>query len=317
MRTAEGSSRGLRRLDGKNNEGAVSSKQRGRRTQHTVGHNYLDDGETFRLPHSLLAMMVNMAFPVHRFVASICCSVVVTIFLAGPIAALAYEETTVSNGGTVTGMVQFVGDLPSPTPFELRRYPDRAYCGALSDGSGYRLLRDVAVGAQQGLKDVVVTIVGVEKGKAFEFTETKLEANICQLVPFVSVVRDHHPLTVTNLDPVSHDLQIYEREREHIFMMFHRPALTKSGTSDVIRFTGNRHGVIMQCGMHPYMQGHGLAVENPYYAITGLEGTFTIKDLQAGTYRIKAWHPILGEKEQEVTVAANGITSLGFSFEAK
>jgi hypothetical protein len=69
--------------------------------------------------------------------------------------------------------------------------------------------------------------------------------------------------------------------------------------------------------MHPYMQGHGLAVENPYYAITGLEGTFTIPDLPAGTYRIKAWHPILGEQVQDLTVAANGTASVAFQYKAK
>ena len=245
------------------------------------------------------------------------CVVFLSLFASGAITAWAYEAMTVSNGGAVIGTVQLSGDPPPPTGFELRRYPDRAYCGALSDGSGYRFLREVAVGPDLGLKDVIVTIQGIEKGKPFEFEETKLETNICQFVPFVSVMRDQHPLTVKNLDSVSHDLQIYEREWEHIFIMFHRPALTKMGTSDLIRFTGNRRGVIMQCGMHPYMQGHGLAVDNPYYAITGLEGTFTIPDLPAGTYRIKAWHPILGEQEQQVTVAANSTASSEFRFKAK
>jgi len=229
----------------------------------------------------------------------------------------AYEATAVLSGGTVAGRVQFIGNLPDPTPFELRRYADQNYCGALSDGSGYRLLRDVAVGPQQGLKDVIVTIQGIEKGKPFEFEETQLETNMCQFVPFVSVMRDQHPLTVTNLDSVAHDLQVYEREREHIFIMFHRPALTKAGTRDLIRFTGDRRGVIMQCGMHPYMQGHGLAVDNPYYAITGQEGTFEIKDLPVGTYRIKAWHPILGDREQEITVAQGGNALVEFTFKAK
>lgn len=244
-------------------------------------------------------------------------SVFLCLFTSGSFTAWAYEATTVSNGGTVTGTVQFVGETPLPTGFELRRYPDREYCGALSDGSGYRFLREVAVGPEQGLKDVIVTIQGIEKGKPFSFEETKLEASICQFVPYVSAMRDRHLLTVKNLDDVSHDLQIYEREWEHIFIMFHRPALTKGGTSDLIRFTGNRRGVIMQCGMHPYMQGHGLAVDNPYYAITGLEGTFAIPDLPAGTYRIKAWHPILGEQVQDVTVAANGTVSSDFQFKAK
>jgi hypothetical protein len=252
-----------------------------------------------------------------RILTSFCRMIVFSIGMSSSIMAWAYEEATVSNGGTITGMVQFSGELPPPIAFELRRYPDRVYCGALSDGSGYRLLREVAVGAQQGLKDVVVTIEGIEKGKPFEFTETKLEANICQFIPFVSVMRENHPLTVKNLDQVSHDLQIYERDQEHVFIMFHRPALTKSGTSDIIKFTGSRRDVSMQCGMHPFMQGHGLAVPNPYYAITGLEGTFEIKDIPAGKYRIKAWHPTLGEKVQEMTVAANGTASLDFNFEAK
>jgi hypothetical protein len=268
------------------------------------------------LPLPFSSTVINMTAHARRFMTCFFSTILLSAAVGGQTVVLGYEETTVSNGGTVSGTVQFVGELPAPTSFELRRYPDRVYCGALSDGSGYRLLREVSVGPQQGLKDVIVLIEGVEKGKPFELRETNLEANMCQFVPFVSVVRENHPLTVKNLDQVAHDLQIYEREREHIFIMFHRPALTKAGTSDLVRFTGNRRGVIMQCGMHPYMQGHGLAVENPYYAITGLEGTFAIHDLPSGTYRIKVWHPILGEKEQEITVAENGHTSLAFSFEA-
>jgi hypothetical protein len=278
-------------------------------------------GGVFMLPPCILflltVMVVSMTLLGRRVVVSVCRSIVLSLCFSAPISAWAYEEMTVSNGGMVTGTVQFSGELPPPTPFELRRYYDRVYCGAISDGSGYRLLREVSVGAQQGLKDVIVTVEGVEKGKPFEFTETNLETNICQFVPFVSVMRENHPLIVKNLDQVSHDLQFYERDQEHVFIMFHRPALTKAGTSDIIKFTGSRRDVTMQCGMHPFMQGHGLAVDNPYYAITGLEGTFAIKDLPAGRYRIKAWHPTLGEKVQDVTVAANGTASLGFSFEAK
>ena len=264
-----------------------------------------------------ICMVEIMSGSVRRFATNVLTVAALAAGLNGVAPAGAYEETTVTNGATVTGRVQFSGELPEPTRFELRRYYDRVYCGALSDGSGYRLLRTVSVGAEQGLKDVVVTIEGVAKGKPFSLQETKLEANMCQFVPFVSVVRNERLLSVVNLDSVAHDLQFYEREREHIFIMFHRPALTKAGTSDIVRLTGNRRSVTMQCGMHPYMQGHGLAVENPYYAVTEMEGTFAIKDLPAGTYRIKAWHPVLGEKEREITVADNGSASVGFTFDAK
>jgi len=75
--------------------------------------------------------------------------------------------------------------------------------------------------------------------------------------------------------------------------------------------------VTMQCGMHPYMQGHGLAVENPYYAVTGIEGSFSIPELPPGTYRIRAWHPTLGEQERTVTVAEKGTAAADFSFGTK
>ncbi|MGE3978346.1 MAG: carboxypeptidase-like regulatory domain-containing protein [Nitrospira sp.] len=231
--------------------------------------------------------------------------------------ASAYESMSVVNGGSIKGRVYFTGNLPDPSAFKLNRYPDQVYCGALSDGSGYRLLRAVMVDAQGGLKDAIVTIVGVTRGKPFELEETKVEANVCQFVPYVSVMRSEHPMTVKNLDSVAHDLQVYERDWEHVFIMFHRPALTKGGTQDIVRFTGDRRGVIMQCGMHPYMQGHGLAVDNPYYAVTGSEGLFDIGDLPPGTYRIRAWHPALGEQDQEITIAAGSTSSVEFAFKGK
>lgn len=239
------------------------------------------------------------------------------LWLLGIGQGAAYEEASVLDGGTVTGTITLTGEVPSPKSFELRRAPDPVFCGALSDGLGYRLLREVAVGQAGRLQDVVVMIEGVRAGKPFVWEETRLETNICQFVPFVSVVRDHHPIAVTNLDPVAHDLQIYERDDEHVFIMLHRPALVKTGTTDVVKFTGERREITMQCGMHPYMQGHGVAVDNPYYAMTGLDGTFTIKDLPSGTYRVRAWHPILGTQEQQLTVAAGGTAALGFTFHAR
>ena len=255
-------------------------------------------------------MMKRRTGPLHLIIG-------LAVSLLGAGQGAAYEVAPVPNGGTVSGTVTFTGEVPPAKSFDFHRAPDPTFCGALSDGMGYRLLREVVVGQAGKLQDVVVKIEGVRAGKPFVFEETKLETNICQFVPFVSVVRDHHPITVTNLDPVSHDLQVYERDNEHVFIMFHRPALTKTGTSDVVKFTGVRHEITMQCGMHPFMQGHGIAVDNPYYALTGLDGTFTIKDLPAGVYKVTAWHPILGMQEQQIAIEAGGTASPGFSFHAR
>jgi hypothetical protein len=69
--------------------------------------------------------------------------------------------------------------------------------------------------------------------------------------------------------------------------------------------------------MHPYMQNWGYAIDNPYYAVTDQEGSFVIGDLPAGTYHIKAWHPVLGIQEREVTVQLKGTVTLDLQFESK
>ena len=51
---------------------------------------------------------------------------------------LAYESGTVKDGAVVRGTVSFKGTAPAPKVFEMRRYPDQVFCGALSDGAGHR-----------------------------------------------------------------------------------------------------------------------------------------------------------------------------------
>ena len=237
------------------------------------------------------------------------------LLAAGADWAEAYETVPVTNGGTLQGKVLFKGTPPPPKVFELWRFPDKTFCGGISDEKGLRLLREVIAGQDGGLKDVVVVIEGVKKGKPFTFDSAKMEANVCQFLPFVSVVSDKRQITVANRDPVSHDIQGYAYDMSGIDIVLHRAALDKRGTTDVVNLTKGRKVFTMQCGRHSYMQSWGYAIDNPYHAVTGLDGAFTIGDLLPGTYKVKAWHPILGSQERDVTVTANGTAGLEFTFE--
>ena len=228
-----------------------------------------------------------------------------------------YESSTVTNGATLQGKITFTGTVPEPKAFELRRYYDREYCAALSDGKGHRLLKEVNLGSDGGLRDVVVVVEGIERGKPFTFTDAEVEASLCQFLPFVTVVSDKRRVTVFNRDPVSHDIQGYAYDQSGVDIVMHRPALHVSGTTDIVQLVKGRKVFTMQCGMHPYMQSWGYAIDNPYYAVTGPTGSFTIGDLPAGTYHIKAWHPILGVQERDVTVTSNGTATLDLQFVAK
>ena len=230
---------------------------------------------------------------------------------------MAYDSVAVTNGGTLQGKVSLKGSPPPPKEFELRRYPDRTFCGLISDGNGNRLLHEVIAGQDGGLKDVVVVIEGVQKGKPFTFTGAQVEANICQFLPFVTVVGDKREITVTNRDTVFHDIQGYAFDREGVDIVLHRASIEKSGTTDTVNLTKGRKAFAMQCGQHPYMQNWGYAVDNPYYAVTDPDGTFAIGELPPGVYRIKVWHPALGEQERDLVVEPNGSIQLDVQFEAK
>jgi len=227
----------------------------------------------------------------------------------------AYETVPVTNGGTLQGKVLFKGTPPPPKVFELWRFPDKTFCGGISDEKGRRLLREVIVGQDGGQKDVVVVIEGVKKGKPFTFTSAQMEANVCQFLPFVSVVSDKRQITVANRDPVAHDIQGYAYDQSGIDIVLHRAVLDKRGTTDVVNLTKGRKVFTMQCGRHSYMQSWGYAIDNPYHAVTNLDGAFTIGDLPPGKYKVKAWHPILGSQEREITIIPSGSTALEFTFE--
>ncbi|MFZ3015168.1 MAG: carboxypeptidase regulatory-like domain-containing protein [Nitrospira sp.] len=246
---------------------------------------------------------------------TVCVSAILSLGLCENVEA--YESGTVTDGAIVRGKVTFKGPVPEPKEFKLHRYPDRAFCGELSDGNGHRLLREVNVGPDGGLKDVVIVVEDIQKGKPFTFTDAEVEATMCQFLPFVTVVSDKRRVTVVNRDPVAHDIQGYAYDLAGVDIVLHRPALNSSGTTDIVQLVKGRKVFTMQCGMHPYMQNWGYAIDNPYYAVTDSNGSFALADFPAGTYQIKAWHPILGTQVQKITVKPNETVSLNLSFEAK
>jgi hypothetical protein len=230
--------------------------------------------------------------------------------------AWAYESAPVKEGATVRGTVTVTGTIPAPKEFELRRFPDYEYCGRLSNAQGYRFLTEVWAKGDGSLKDAVVVVEDVERGKPFTFTEAEVEASLCRFLPFVAVVNDTRRITVFNRDPVPHDIQGYASDQTGENLLFYRPSLQAGGTTDVVQLSKGQKAFTMQCSLHPYMQNWGYAVDNPYYAVTDAKGSFSIEDLPPGTYRLKAWHPVLGTQEKKVTVTANETVSLELSFEA-
>ncbi|RMH38340.1 MAG: carboxypeptidase regulatory-like domain-containing protein [Nitrospirae bacterium] len=247
----------------------------------------------------------------------------------------AYEEAPVTNGGTVRGKVTLIGGKPRPMAFNLVTIPDPVYCGRISTGTGWRIVEDFIVADDGGLKDAVVMIEGVQKGKPFRLPKVRIEAIDCDFVPFVNVLRDQDEITVVNMDPVEHDIQGYETARVRgARVLFNRPLpmnpfhrvlglfsnhnhLPGEPMVEKIHLRKGRNIFVMQCGFHPYMFSWGVVVKNPYFSITKEDGVFEIHDVPAGKYTVKVWHP--GTKSylmKDVTVNPGATVTVNFAYRA-
>lgn len=88
--------------------------------------------------------------------------------------------------------------------------------------------------------------------------------------------------------------------------------LYKGNPSDK-RLTFDKPGrVDVFCSIHANMHCIILVLENPYFACTDEEGHYTIPDVPAGTYKLKAWHERLPAAEREITVPTNGEVKVDF-----
>ena len=262
--------------------------------------------------------------------------IIIAVLLTGeaPL-ALAYEVMNVEAGGTIRGTVTLKGTAPSPKAYNLITFPDPEYCGRMSDGKGWRLLKDFVVNNRNEMQGVVMVVEGVTAGKPFALSIPKVEARDCQFLPFTTVVRSEHGIEVVNMDPVMHDIQAYETSITHgTRVLFNSPLPFNPkhhrgdihathehvpGKSMVHQFqlSKGRKTFVMQCGFHAYMESWGIAVDNPYFTFTSETGSYEITGIPPGTYRLRAWHPsVKREQTQMVTVGSSQTTQVDFALDS-
>jgi plastocyanin len=204
--------------------------------------------------------------------------------------AQAYEEAPVENGGTIKGKVVYNGEVPTRTILPTK---DQEVCGEMREEP------EVIVGSDGAVQDSVVYLDGVEQGKAWaaEAKEPVLDNKDCRFQPNVQAIAAGK-LGVHNSDPMLHNTHGFYGRRTAFNI-----ALPNQGqTIDVdLERTGQ---VRIECDAHGWMRGWVYVVDNPYYAVTGEDGSFEIADVPPGEYTLVANQAYTGPVEVEVTVEA-------------
>ncbi len=158
------------------------------------------------------------------------------------------------------------------------------------------------------LRDARDAVVFLEKvdGK-FPLPKDKpvMDQNNMVFVPHVLPLVVGTTVQFPNSDNVRHN--VFSRSKAKKFNL---------GTyaAGVVReVTFDKPGIVnILCNVHTEMSAFIVVLENPYFALTGPDGKFTIKNVPPGTYKIKAWHEKLREKGEDVTVIDGKTVTIDF-----
>ena len=248
----------------------------------------------------------------------------------GVLDAFAYQVAEVTEGATISGNIGFLGVLPKPLRFEVKKNAD--VCGP------ERWLTKVEVHKDR-LKGAVVMLQGVQKGKPFEANihngespnhgafhysggdalSLTVKTQSCNFGPFSGVLASEDLIRLENNDSVKHVLHSYSvrGRKSSILRSVHNRDIFP-GSEIEVEFTKKhlKHSsvVAITCDRHDFMENRFYVVDNPYFSISDQNGNFTIDEVPPGHYELMVWHPVLGEKKQKVTVGPNGNIELNFKF---
>jgi plastocyanin len=145
--------------------------------------------------------------------------------------------------------------------------------------------------------EVVVYLEGL-KAKAKPAAST-ITMKGKQFVPRVTVVPVGSTVAFPNDDPIFHNVFSVSGDNRFDLDLYKRP---KSSS-----WTFQHPGVVRAyCNIHPQMSAVILVVENGFFARPAADGSFTLEDVPAGQYSLRAWHERGGEAAADVTVPPAG-----------
>ena len=194
----------------------------------------------------------------------------------------------------VYGKVSLSGPVP-----KLAARPvisDAAICGKADRPSPALVL-----GKGKELGNAFVWLEGA-KGGDLPRGPFRIDQKGCAFEPYAQVVSKGTPVTVLNSDPVLHNVHATTVKGDALF----NKAIPVKGQSFKEAFT--TAGVVrVKCDVHAWMNAWVFVADSPFAAVTDKEGRFAFPGVAPGTYRLHAWHELLGEKVQSVVVPENGV----------
>ena len=199
------------------------------------------------------------------------------------------------SGGTITGVVKFEGKkVKRKTIKTLSADP---ICKKHHKGS--RLYEERWIfGENDTLQNVFVYVSKGLEGKTFDAPKKNAVINQlgCVYLPHVSGVIVNQSIEILNNDKTTHNVNCKPKSNRGFNNVM------VEGSKIQQRFSKPEMAVPLKCDVHPWMASYVHVMAHPYFAITQDKGTFTIKGLPAGDYKLSVWHEFKKFKPVEGTI---------------
>lgn len=211
--------------------------------------------------------------------------------------------------GTVTGKIDFQGAKPSLKPIMMDQDP---VCVKAHAGQKVTF-EDGEVNSNGTLPNVFVYVK--EGADQYTFAPPKdpvtLDQKGCMYDPHVLGVMVGQGLRIISSDPTTHNIHPMPNDNREWNESQPPGAAPLDKT-----FARPEVMIPVKCNQHPWMKCYLGVMKNPFYAVTGSDGTYTIKGLPPGDYTLGAWTATFKTQEQKVTVAPKETKILDFTFKA-
>jgi hypothetical protein len=210
-----------------------------------------------------------------------------------------------AEAATVTGKVAFTGTAPVMRNLSMDATPAcaRAHTSPVKS-------QEVIVNGNGTLKNTFVWVkAGLPERQWSPSGSPRLDQKGCMYEPHVMGVMANQEFEIANDDPTNHNIHPLPKENRE-WNESQAPGTEAKKKS----FPRQEVMIPVKCNVHPWMRSYIGVVNHPFFAVTGDDGTFTIKGLPPGTYTIEAWHEKFGVQESQVTVAPKESKTADFTF---
>lgn len=218
-----------------------------------------------------------------------------------------YFHVDPATAGVIKGSIVYHG--PKPTRKVIDMDSDAGCEKAHANSPAYD--EPVVVGPHGGLENTFVYIQSGLEGKKFEPSNKSvvLDQHGCMFVPRIVAVQAGSSLDLRNSDTVSHNIHLMPKNNYEWNQQ-------QSPNAPDVQHKMVRPEIMIpiKCNVHSWMHAYVGVVDNPYFEVTGADGSFELKNVPPGDYTIGVWHEKLGEQTAQVHVAPSGTAAVDFTY---